>query len=100
VTRRGQATWLAVLTLIDLLVLPFAFAGAALSPVLFQIRNPTLGWSVVTLFVSFLLVAVLAPAAAWAAFLLKRPRAAWMFGLAPVLWIAAILGFSLFAWLG
>jgi hypothetical protein len=99
-TRRGQAAWLVALTLVDLVALPFAFAGAALSPVLFKIRNAALGWGVTTLFVSFLLVAVLAPPAAWAAYLLKRPRAAWAFGLVPILWIAAILGFSLFAWLG
>jgi hypothetical protein len=99
VSRGAQAAWLALLTAVDLVALPFAFLGATLAPAVFRSGAPAMSWSVTALFVSFLLVTILAPIAAWSAFLLRQARVAWMFALAPVVWIAAVAGFSLVAWL-
>jgi hypothetical protein len=98
-SRGAQAAWLAFLTAADIVALVLAFAGAALSPVVFRSDNPALPWTATTIFVVFLLVTILAPLAAWGAFLLRRPRAAWAFGFAPLIAAAAAAGFVIVAWL-
>ena len=91
-SRKLEAIWLAVATGLSLLAAPFGAVAAILAPMLFDphqnLYNPA-AWIAFLLMISFWIVCIAAPYAAWVAYLRRATLLTWMAMATPLLWALA-----------
>ncbi len=92
-SRRWQAIWLLIATLLCVAALPVGAILAILSPLVFDgpgnLLNP-MAWLAFLLVIGLWIVCILAPCGAWLAFARRRGLLTWAAMAAPFAWAALL----------